>query len=101
MDKKKLITRFALLIVVFTFMATGCHHDTIVQERPLIKTADLIQKEPVRFDLDAIKKRGKLVALTLNSSTSYFVYRGQAMGYEYELLKRFTASIGVDLEIKI
>lgn len=101
MNEKKLIIRFVLLIVVITVFVTGCQHDTIVQERPLIKTTDFIEKEPVRFDLDAIKKRGKLVALTLNSSTSYFVYRGQAMGYEYELLKRFTASIGVDLEIKI
>ena len=101
MYKGKLIYRFVLLTAVIVFSTVGCQHDVTVQERPLIKSTDFVQKEPVRFDLDAIKKRGKLIALTLNSSTSYFVYRGQAMGYEYELLKRFTNSIGVDLEIQI
>lgn len=100
MKTEKNILKFVFLTVVLFFF-TGCHHDAKVQERPLIKTTAFVANEPVRFDLDAIKKRGKLIALTLNSSTSYFVYRGQPMGYEYELLKRFTNSIGVDLEIKI
>jgi membrane-bound lytic murein transglycosylase F len=56
---------------------------------------------PVELDLAEIKKRGKLIALTLNSSTTYFIYRGHAMGFEYELLKRFAKSIGVELEIKL
>ncbi len=101
MYKGKLIYRFVLLTAVIVFITAGCQHDVTVKERPLIKSTDFVKQEPVRFDLDAIKKRGKLIALTLNSSTSYFVYRGQAMGYEYELLKRFTNSIGVELEIKI
>jgi membrane-bound lytic murein transglycosylase F len=52
-------------------------------------------------DLDSIKARGKLVALTLNTSTSYFIYKGHPMGFEYELLKRFTSSIGVELEVRL
>lgn len=99
MKKKTRLKTGLVLAVVAIF--TSCHHETMVQERPLIKTVDFIEPEPVRIDLDAIKKRGKLVALTLNSSTSYFVYRGQPMGYEYEILRRFTKSIGVELEIKV
>lgn len=53
------------------------------------------------LDLDSTSKRNKLVALIDNSSTSYFVFRGEAMGFEYELLSRFSEFIGVDLEIKI
>src|SRR5690606_34189827 len=101
MKTEKHILKFVFLTVVLSFFTAGCHHDAKVQERPLIKTTDFVSKEPERFDLDAIKKRGKLIALTLNSSTSYFVYRGQPMGYEYELLKRFTDHIGVDREVKI
>ncbi|HKK67893.1 MAG TPA: lytic transglycosylase F, partial [Bacteroidales bacterium] len=52
-------------------------------------------------DLEAIKADGKLTALTTFSNTSYFLYRGQPMGFEYELLQRFADHLDVDLEIKI
>lgn len=98
---KKLHKRARQSLLLIVILAAACQHDVSVQERPRLKTTALVHPEPVAFDLDAIRKRGKLIALTLNSSTSYFVYRGQAMGYDYELLKRFTKSIGVELEIKI
>ena len=53
------------------------------------------------LDLNKIKQRGKFIALTDNSSTSYFVYKGEPMGYEYELLNAFSKHIGVELEIVI
>ena len=52
-------------------------------------------------DLAEIKARGKIVALTENSSTSYFIYRGEPMGYEYEMLKMFAKDLNVDLEIRV
>ena len=55
----------------------------------------------VQRDLEAIKARGKLVALTTFSSTSYFVYRGKPMGFEYELLKDFARQMDLKLEIRI
>ncbi len=86
--------------VVAAVIAFSCRYDT-AQEKPAIDTPDAVANSPISFDLEAIKKRGKLVALTLNGSTSYFVYRGQAMGYEYELLRRYASSLGVELEIRI
>lgn len=53
----------------------------------------------VSFDLDSIKKRGKLIAVTDFNSINYFVYRGEPMGFNYELLKSFSDHIGIDLEI--
>ncbi|MDH5604691.1 MAG: transporter substrate-binding domain-containing protein, partial [Cyclobacteriaceae bacterium] len=55
----------------------------------------------VHFDLDQIRERGRLIAIVDNSSTSYFHYRGQPMGYEYDLLKRYCQHIGVELELNI
>ncbi len=52
-------------------------------------------------DLKEIKKEGKLRALIAYSATSYFLYRGQPMGYEYELLKRLADDLGVELELKV
>lgn len=62
---------------------------------------ETISTEPVDFDLDKIKERGKLVAVVDNSSTGYFIYRGRPMGYEYELLTRFTKSLGVELKVML
>lgn len=59
-------------------------------------------KEPkVKFDLEGIQQRGYVNALVDNNSFSYFIYKGSSLGYEYELLKRFAKSIGVDLKIKV
>ena len=45
-------------------------------------------------DLQQIKDSGELVVLTLYSSTSYFIYRGQEMGFQYELSEQFAKSLG-------
>lgn len=45
--------------------------------------------ENVLNDFDSICQRGELHVLTLYSSTSYFIYRGEEMGYEYERIKQF------------
>ncbi|MFL5764995.1 MAG: transporter substrate-binding domain-containing protein [Bacteroidia bacterium] len=52
-------------------------------------------------DLDRIKQRGKLIALTDNTSTSFYIYRGDSLGYEYEQLRAFAEYLGVELEVVI
>ena len=59
------------------------------------------EDEVVDFDFDKIQERGYLTAIMDNSSTGMFQYRGQTMGYEYELLKMFADSMGVGLRITI
>ncbi|HEY4799390.1 MAG TPA: transporter substrate-binding domain-containing protein [Bacteroidia bacterium] len=51
------------------------------------------------LDLPQIIVRKKIIALTENSSTSYFIYKGEPMGFEYEMLRSFAKSINVDLTI--
>ena len=51
-------------------------------------------------DLEQLKDSGVLVALTLNSSLSYFHYRGEPMGYQYEVVSQFAKHLGVKLDIK-
>jgi membrane-bound lytic murein transglycosylase F len=55
----------------------------------------------VELDLDAIRERGYINALVDNNSVSYFIFRGEPMGYEYELLRQFSEDLGVQLRIKI
>lgn len=52
-------------------------------------------------DLQQIKDSGELVVLTLYSSTTYFNYRGQEMGFQYELAEQFAKSLGVKLRIVV
>lgn len=82
---KKLIVFLVLLAVIFT----SCTNKPQLPE---------ITK-PVSCDLDSIIRRGKLVAVTDFSSTNYFIYKGEPMGFNYELLKSFTDHLGIDLEI--
>ena len=59
------------------------------------------QKPLVRFDLSQIRKRGFITALVDNNSVSYFIYKGNSMGYEYELLKRLADELHVSLRIRL
>lgn len=52
-------------------------------------------------DLPQLQDSGRLVVLTLYSSTSYFIYRGQEMGFQYELAQQFAESQGLELEVKV
>ncbi|WP_455673248.1 transglycosylase SLT domain-containing protein [Phocaeicola sp.] len=58
-------------------------------------------EEAANYDLPQIKDSGVLVVLTLNSSTSYFDYRGEPMGFQYELAEQFAHSLGVKLKVKV
>jgi membrane-bound lytic murein transglycosylase F len=53
---------------------------------------------PVARDLAEIAEDGVLNVLFTFNSTGYFVYRGETMGYEYELLNRFAADSGLRLK---
>ena len=52
-------------------------------------------------DLAQIKDSGELRVLTLYSSTSYFIYRGQEMGFQYELSEQFAKSLGLKLKVEV
>lgn len=75
----------ALFIALFT---VSCHRHS---------TAD--STEGVHRDLGEIRERGKLVALTDFNSTNYFIYRGEPMGFQFELLHTYADHLGLELEI--
>ncbi len=51
--------------------------------------------------LESIKERGKLIAVTDYNSINYFIYRGQPMGYQFELLQELADHLGVRLEVRV
>ena len=82
----KKLTLLTLIVCVLT--ACGGRRHTATEEAP-------------PTDLPAILERDTLVALTLYSSTSYFLYRGEPMGFQYELCRQFADSLGVELTVKV
>ncbi|HJU54694.1 MAG TPA: transporter substrate-binding domain-containing protein [Pyrinomonadaceae bacterium] len=68
---------------------------------PIDRRTNLPMVEPVKRDLADIKARGQLVVLAPYNSTSYFLYRGEPMGYEFELLQSFAKEQGVPLKVVV
>lgn len=84
-----MVRKYISLFIVLAALLTSC------SERGNTP-ADI---NTVGFDLDSIRSRGKLIAVTDFNSTNYFIYKGEPMGFHYELLKSFAEYLGVDLEI--
>ncbi len=90
---------FYILFGMLFLVPVSCNYETATITKS--QQDQHIIPPPVSFDLDKIKKRGSLVAIIDNSSTSYFLYRGQPMGYEYELLSLLAKELDVRLELLI
>lgn len=83
---KRLILLLSFLVIVFISCSDNHSFRTFGESA-------------VSADLDAIRERGKLVAVSDFNSTNYFIYKGEPMGFNYELLKTFADQAGIDLEI--
>ncbi|WP_397446520.1 transglycosylase SLT domain-containing protein [Polaribacter sp. R77954] len=95
--KKILFTVFTIL-----FFFSTCQKKK--QQKETIKTKGVVNEIVANSsdrDLKDIKKDGILKALVVYSSTSYFLYKGQPMGFEYELLQRLAKHLNLKLEIVV
>ena len=61
----------------------------------------VVLPDPIDRDLGDILERDTIVALTAYTSTSYFLYRGQPFGFEYELLRDFAEDQDVVFDIRV
>jgi len=50
--------------------------------------------------LQKIRASGKITVLTRNNAHCYYVYRGEPMGFEYDLAKAFSEYLHVELEVE-
>lgn len=81
-----------ILLFFVTLLLSGCNRTRQEQGQ---------EDDDVTIDLPQLKAQGEITAVTLYSSTSYFQYKMQPMGYEYELIKDFARSEGLKLNIKV
>jgi membrane-bound lytic murein transglycosylase F len=68
---------------------------------PLLLSSVACEPPEAERDLADIIASDTLVVATRFNSTSYFLYRGEPMGYEYELLRRFAEEHDVQLRMVV
>jgi len=90
------INYILIYLTMFLFLLFSCN-----QEKEVVTEAPPAKSKPRNVVLKKILKEKKLVATTDYNSTNYFIYRGEPIGYQYELLKTFADYLGVKLEIRI
>ncbi|WP_109832377.1 MltF family protein [Reichenbachiella versicolor] len=94
----RLIINLFFFLAVFLFSCRGPESSkTVDVESKSVKKSF----KPIDRDLGAIKREGKLTAIVDNSSTGMFLYRGEPLGFEYELISKYAEYTGLDLEFKI
>ena len=75
---------FLFIILLFSCNPSGSH-----------------QKKSATYDLNQIRERGTLVVITDFNATDYFIYRGEPMGYQYELLQELANHLQIKLEVVV
>lgn len=89
---KPLPYSFLLLIFIFSFCTCGKEKkDTPIPQAPTT----------IIRDLEDIISTDTLRVATIHGATSYFLFRKEAMGYNYELIKDFAKHLKVKLDIQV
>lgn len=85
-DYKKIGLSILVIVVIIAFYAISF----IKKDKQSVAV--------ISFDLTKIKERGILRVITEYNSISYFIYKDEVAGFDYEIMERFAESIGVRTE---
>lgn len=83
------------IAIIFSLFGVQCAF--LEKELEVVLHEDSPQS--IDFDLDKIQERGFIRAIVDNAPTSYYVYKGRRMGYEFEMLRNLASSLGVRLHL--
>jgi membrane-bound lytic murein transglycosylase F len=87
MLKRITVLQYILLIGLILIGQNSCKNDNTQLEKD--------------YDLPEIQSKGKLIAITDYTSSSYFLYKGTPMGYQYEMLHQLASYLQLELEIVV
>ncbi|NOY49523.1 MAG: transporter substrate-binding domain-containing protein [Chlorobi bacterium] len=94
------LTILSLIVAVVCSCSLSENHD----KKKLVKGTAPPDKKSEFFSgayaLNKILESKVLHAVTDFGPSSYFIYHGEPMGYQYEFLKKFSEYLGVELELK-
>lgn len=85
------------IIIVSQVLAWSCRGDQSSRFRDL----DSLRPEMLETNLDRIRERGVLKVVTDYNSISYFIYRGQPMGFQFEMLQALADHMDLELDVSV
>ncbi len=85
---------YPLLLLIVVISAASCRGTRQKSEDSAVSSEKIA-------DLPQIMETGMIRVVTNYNSTNYFVYKGQPMGYQFELLQEFANYIGLKLEVTV
>ena len=95
-NARKYIRTFILLIILLPLVTGGCKRNGESRFRDL----NTLKPEQVT-NLDRIRQDGILKVVTEYNSISYFIYRGQPLGFQFELLQALANHMDLELEVTV
>ena len=97
-SKFRNLKKLTLLLLTSLFLVI-CYSCSSEQKKNQKKLESNQRIETVNYDLAEILDSGVLRVITTYSPTGYFLYKGETMGFEYEIFKRLANHLNVRLEI--
>lgn len=71
------------------------------EHQPSVMFGQADEVRAADYDLEDIQASGELIATTLSGPDTYYEYRGEGFGVEYEMAKSFASRIGARLRVEI
>jgi len=96
-----------LVAIIFTCIAivsctkTQPEGAAAVAEKPMVIISDTIKEKPKDVPVTNPFKTHKLTLLITNNVNTFFLYKGESHGLEFELLRLFLKEKKISLEIKL
>jgi membrane-bound lytic murein transglycosylase F len=87
--------------MIYALIAATVVFGFLLTQPPFSILEDEVVETDTISSLDRIKERGYLHAITNYNSSSYFIYRGQPMGFQYDMLKAYCEYLDVELKITV
>lgn len=83
-----------LSMLLFALLMTSCRQASD-------ETITSPESDSLMPAFDRIAAEGRIRVLTSYSAINYYIYRGEPVGYQYEMLRSLASSLGVKLELSV
>jgi len=104
--KKLEFLNLILGICFISYLSVSCskpYNEEVQEEYHGIELEHKIKNRPYDTinSFEIVTQRKKLIAVTNFNSLNYYIYRGETMGYQHDMLKAFADQLGLKLEIRV
>lgn len=86
-----------LLLIPVTLFHASCNRDG----GPRFRDVEQLRPEARVTNMEMIREYGALKVVTEYNSISYFLYRGQPLGFQYEMLQDLANHLDLTLEVSV